>query len=319
MKIVMLDGYVLNPGDISWAAFEKQGAFTCHDRTPADKVAGAIGDADIVITNKTPVTRETLAACPGIRYIGVTSTGYDVVDAEAARERGIPVTNVPSYGTMAVAQFVFGLLLEVCHHVGAHSESAKAGEWVKSPDYAYWKYPLIELDGKTMGIIGYGRIGQAVGKIAVAMGMKVLAAVSVPKTGTDAIGAVYASREEVLAGSDVISLHAPLNDQTRGMINAASIATMRDGAILLNTARGPLVVEEDVRVSLASGKISCYAADVVSAEPIKPDNPLLAAPNCILTPHIAWAPKAARLRLMQVAADNLAAFSTGKPVNVVNP
>lgn len=318
MKIVMLDGYVLNPGDISWSGFEKLGEFACYDRTPDDQVAERIGDAEIVITNKSKITRDTLAARPNIRYIGVTATGYDIVDAAAAKERGIPVTNVPSYGTMSVAQLVFALLLEICHHVGHHDASVKAGRWASCPDYSYWDYPLIELDGKTMGIVGYGRIGRAVANIAVAMGMRVLAATRATRSGTDDNGAMYAGVDEVLANSDVVSLHTPLTDATRGMIDAAAIAKMRDGAILINTSRGPLVVEEDVRAALASGKLYHYAADVVSAEPIHPDNPLLAAPNCILTPHIAWAPKAARERLMRVASENLAAFLAGRPVNVVN-
>ena len=318
MKIVVLDGYTLNPGDISWAGFEKLGDFTCYDRTPADKIVERIGDAEAVVTNKTPITRETLAACPGVKYIGVLATGYNVVDVDAAKERGIPVANIPTYGTTAVAQFVFALLLEICHHVGHHAKTVKEGKWAKSVDFCYWDFPLIELYGKTMGIIGFGRIGQAVSKIAVAMGMKVLAHDNHVDSALETDAVKYASLDDVLAKSDVISLHAPLFDSTKGMINASSIAKMKDGVIIINTSRGPLVVEDDMVQALKSGKVYAYGADVVSVEPIAADNPLPQAPNCLITPHIAWAPKAARERLMNIAVDNLAAFIKGSPTNVVN-
>jgi len=319
MKIVVLDGYTLNPGDLSWAEFEALGEFTCYERTPADKIIERIGDADAVVTNKTPISKETLDACPGIKYIGVLATGYNVVDVEAAKAKGIPVTNVPTYGTTAVSQFVFALLLEVCHHVQHHSNTVKELKWSKSPDFCYWDYPLIELYGQTLGIVGFGRIGQATAKIAAAFGMNVLAYDSAPNKELETESIKYASFEELCAESDVISLHCPLFPSTEGIINEDSIADMKDGVIIINTSRGPLVVEDDMLDALKSGKVAYFAADVVSTEPIKPDNVLLKAPNCFITPHIAWAPQAARRRLMDVASGNLKAFSDGSPENVVNP
>lgn len=318
MKIVVLDGYTLNPGDIDWAGFAALGEFVCHDRTPPDMILERIGDADAVITNKTPITRATLEAKPSIRYIGCLSTGYNVVDIDAARERGIPVANVPAYSTDAVAQFVFALLLEMCHRVGHHAATVREGKWTKSADFCYWDYPLIELRGKTMGIVGFGRIGKAVANIAVAFGMKVLAfnRREDKRYETDSIR--YAGLDDVLGKSDVISLHVPLFDSTRGMINAAAIAAMKDGVMVINTARGPLVADADMAAALESGKVGGYAADVASEEPIPADNPLLRARNCFITPHIAWAARATRERLMAIAADNLAAFIKGTPVNVVN-
>ena len=318
MKIVVLDGHTLNPGDLSWEGFEKLGDFICYDHTPAGEIVERIGDAEAIILNKTPITAETLDACPGIRYIGVLATGYNVVDAAAARQRGVPVANVPAYSTAAVAQFTFALLLEVCHNVGSHAEGVRNGRWTRSRDFAYWDHPLIELDGKTLGIVGFGSIGRAVAKIAVALGMNVLANARRPGPSLEGNGVRYAGLDELLAEADAVSLHVPLTDVTRGMINALSIAKMRDGVIVVNTARGPIVVEEDMRAALESGKVSAYAADVVSVEPILESNPLLRAPNCYLTPHIAWAPKETRARLMDMAAANLAAFAAGKPINVVN-
>lgn len=318
MKIVVLDGYVLNPGDISWDEFRKLGDFTCYDRTPKDKIVERIGDAEAVITNKTVLDGGILAQCPGVRYIGVLATGYNVVDVDAAKKKGIAVTNIPAYSTPSVAQFVFALLLELCHHVGHHDITVKEGRWSKGADFSYWDYPLVELADKTLGIFGYGSIGQAVAKIAVAMGMKVLAFGRNPKKELETADIRYAGFEELLAKSDVLTLHAPLSDSTAGIINAESIAKMKDGVFIINTARGPLVNEADMTKALDSGKVGGYAADVVSVEPIQEDNPLLKAKNCILTPHIAWAPLAARLRLMDVASGNLAAFKKGTPVNVVN-
>ncbi len=318
MKIVVLDGYTLNPGDISWEGFEKLGEFACHDRTPGDLILTRIGDAEAVITNKTPITRETLAACPNIRYVGVLATGYNVVDVAAAKERGVVVTNIPTYGTTAVAQFVFALLLEACHHVGHHAKTVRDGRWSASPDFCYWDFPLVELHGKTMGIVGFGRIGRAVAAIAAAMGMRVLAHDEYVDKSIETESIRYAGLEEVLSSSDVITLHTPLFDSTREMINAAGIAKMKRGVIIINTSRGPLVAEKDMAAALASGAVSAYAADVASTEPIAPDNPLLTAKNCILTPHIAWAPKEARTRLMNIAVDNLAAFLNGSPVNAVS-
>lgn len=318
MKIVVLDGYTLNPGDISWGGFETLGEFVCYERTPAEKIVERLAGADAAITNKTPLSAETIAACPGLKYIGVLATGYNVVDIEAARGRGIPVTNIPTYGTSAVSQYVFALLLEICHHVGHHSRTVREGRWSASVDFCYWDYPLIELADKTMGIIGFGRIGQATARIAVGFGMKVLACDEYENRELETESIRYAGLEEVLSGSDVISLHAPLFDSTKGMINSESIGRMKDGVIIINTSRGPLVVEEDMAEALASGKVYGYGADVASVEPVVSGNPLLGAKNCILTPHIAWAPKEARTRLMAIAVDNLAGYINGSPKNVVN-
>lgn len=318
MKIVVLDGYTLNPGDISWEKFESLGVFVCHDRTSKDKIIERIGDAEAVITNKTVLDKHVIDSCPSIKYIGVLATGYNVVDVEAAKARNITVTNIPAYSTPSVAQFVFALLLELCHHVGHHDATIKEGRWTKSPDFAYWDFPLVELSGKTMGIFGYGSIGQAVARIAVAMGMKVLACKRNPDKKLESEAIRFGTFEELLSESDVISLHAPLSESTNGIINSESIGRMKDGVFIINTARGGLVNEADMAAALAGGKVGGYAADVVSVEPITADNPLLGAVNCILTPHIAWAPKAARLRLMDIAAGNLGAFLGGRGVNVVS-
>lgn len=318
MKIVVLDGYTLNPGDITWDGFKKQGELICYDRTPADKILERIADADVVITNKTPITKETLAAKPGIKYIGVLATGYNIVDVAAAKAKGILVTNIPTYGTTAVAQYVFALLLEVCHHVGHHAKTVADGRWAKSEDFCYWDYPLVELYGKTIGIVGFGRIGQNTAKIAVAFGMKVLAFDEFVNKSLETADVKYASLDEVLSKSDVISLHVPLFDSTKGMINKNSIAKMKDGVIIINTSRGPLVVEDDMVKALESGKVAGFGTDVVAVEPILASNPLPKAKNCLVTPHIAWAPRAARERLMNIAVDNLAAYAKGAPINVVN-
>ncbi len=317
-KIVILDGYTENPGDLSWGGIAALGELTVYDRTAPDEIIPRIGDADIVFTNKTPLAKETLDACKNIRYIGVLATGYNVVDAAAAKEKGIAVTNIPTYGTAAVGQYVFALLLEICHHVAHHSAAVHEGRWAACPDFCFWDYPLVELAGKTMGIIGYGRIGQAAGRIAKAFGMKVLACDDYRRAELECETMRYATLDEVLTESDVISLHCPLLPGTEGLINKASIAKMKDGVILLNTSRGPLIVEEDLAAALNSGKVYAAAVDVVSAEPIKADNPLLGAKNCVITPHIAWAPKESRARLMDIATDNLAKYLAGAPVNVVN-
>ena len=317
-KIVVLDGYTENPGDLSWSGLEALGDLKVYDRTPANQIISIIGDAEYVYTNKTPITKETLDACPNIKFIGVLATGYNVVDVNSAREKGIAVTNIPTYGTTAVAQFVFALLLEICHHVGAHSDVVMAGDWSSCPDFCFWNYPLIELTGKTMGIIGYGRIGQNTAKIAVAMGMKVLAFDEFPNKSLETEDIKIVGLDELLANSDVISLHCPLFPSTQGMINKASLAKMKDGVIIINTSRGPLIVEDDLKAALDSGKVFAAAVDVVSSEPIKTDNVLLSCKNCIITPHIAWAPKESRQRLMDIAVDNLKQFIAGNPVNVVN-
>ena len=318
MKIVVLDGYTENPGDLSWAGFKRLGGLTVYDRTPAGEIIGRIGGAEAVITNKTPVTAETLAACPGIKYIGVLATGYNVVDVNAAKARGIPVTNIPAYGTDAVAQFAIALLLEICHRIGHHSEAVKAGKWQDCPDFCFWDYPLIRLSGKTIGIIGFGRIGQAAGMIAKAMGMRVIACDETQSGSGREIGD-YVSLDELLRASDVISLHCPLLPSTEGVINRGNIAKMKDGVIIINNARGPLIVEQDLADALDSGKVYAAGLDVVSAEPILPDNPLLKAKNCLITPHISWAPRESRQKLMDIAVANLQAFVDGKPANVVNP
>ncbi|MEH2959764.1 D-2-hydroxyacid dehydrogenase [Candidatus Merdisoma sp. JLR.KK006] len=322
MKIVILDGYTENPGDLSWEAFERLGELALYDRTPVkDKkeIESRIGDAEIVITNKTPLTREIIEACPRIRYIGALSTGYNVIDIEAAKERGIPVSNIPAYGTDAVAQFTFALLLDICHHAAHHSRAVYEGRWSACPDFCFWDYPLMELAGKTMGIVGFGRIGQAVGRLANAFGMKVLAYAPHKRPELETESCHYVELSELLAKSDIVSLHCPLFPATEGMINKESIAKMKDGAILLNTGRGPLIVEQDLADALNSGKLYAAGLDVVSVEPIQEDNPLLKAKNCLITPHIAWASKESRQRLMDTAAGNLKAFLAGKPENVVNP
>lgn len=317
MNIVILDGYTENPGDLSWSGFEQLGSVTVYDRTPVDQVIARIGDAQAVITNKTPLTEEVFAACPSIRYVGVLATGYNVVDVEGAKKRGIPVCNIPTYGTTAVAQMVMALLLEVCHHVADHDRAVKHGDWTSNPDWCFWNYPLIELAGKTMGIIGFGRIGQAVGRLAAAFGMKVIAADAHQTEQGKEIGE-YVTLEELFARSDVISLHCPLFPETQGIINEENIGRMKDGVILINTSRGPLVDEEALAAALNSKKVYAAGLDVVSTEPIREDNPLLACDNCLITPHIAWAPKESRQRLMDIAVENLAAFIEGKTQNAVN-
>lgn len=317
MKIVVLDGYTENPGDLSWEKIEMLGELTVYDRTPEDKVAERIGDAEIVYTNKTPITRATLDACSNIKFISVLATGYNVVDYIAAREKGIPVSNVPTYGTASVAQFAIALLLEVCHHAAHHDRAVHEGRWESNPDWCFWDYPLIELAGKTMGIIGLGRIGQATARIAKALGMRVIASDKI-KTEAGAEAAEYVEMDTLFAESDVIALHCPLFPDTEGIINKHTIAKMKDGVIIINNSRGQLVVEQDLADALNSGKVYAAGLDVVSTEPIRGDNPLLAAKNCIITPHISWAPKESRQRIMDASAENLRAFINGTPINVVN-
>ena len=318
MKIVVLDGYTENPGDLSWDSLGALGELTVYDRTPADKIIERIGDAEAVLTNKTPVSRQTIAACLNLKYIGVLATGYNVVDVNAAKERGIPVSNIPIYGTAAVGQFAIALLLEVCHHIGSHNDAVHAGRWEGSLDWCFWDYPLIELAGKTLGIIGFGRIGQATGLVAKALGMKVIARDSCPNDAGAAL-ADYVDLETLLRQSDVVALHCPLFPETEGIINKNTIAKMKDGVIIINNSRGPLIVEQDLADALNSGKVYAAGLDVASTEPIKGDNPLLTAKNCIITPHISWAPRESRQRLMDIAVDNLAAFVNGSHRNVVNP
>lgn len=318
MKIVVLDGYTLNPGDISWEGMEAFGEVTVYDRTKEEDVISRIGDAEVVYTNKTPLTKETFDACPNIRFVGVLATGYNIVDTAAAKERGIPVSNIPTYGTAAVSQYAMALLLELCHHIGEHSDCVKKGDWTNNPDWCFWNYPLVELAGKTMGIIGFGRIGQDTGKLAQAFGMKVLAYDAHKRPELESETCHYADLDTVFAESDVISLHCPLFAETEGIINKESIAKMKTGVMIINDSRGPLIVEEDLKEALNSGKVAGAAVDVVSTEPIRMDNPLLQAKNCLITPHIAWAPKESRQRLMDIAVENLRCYAAGQPQNVVN-
>ncbi len=318
INIVILDGYTENPGDLTWDGFKALGNLTVYDRTPADKIISRIGTAELIITNKTPITKEVLDACPNIAYIGVLATGYNVIDTEAAKAKGIPVCNIPTYGTTAVAQFTFALLLELCHHVGAHDKAVKDGRWNSCPDFCFWDYPLVELMGKTIGIIGFGRIGQKVAQIASAYEMQVLAYDEYPNKSLETANIHYVSLDDLLIRSDVISLHCPLFPSTQGIINKNSIRKMKDGVMIINTSRGPLIAEQDLADALNAGKVAGAAVDVVSAEPIRADNPLITAKNCMITPHIAWAPKESRIRLMNIAVDNLKSFLTGKPINVVN-
>ena len=320
MKIVVLDGYTENPGDLSWGELEKLGDVTVYERTSLTDEEEAIRrleGAEVAITNKTPITRRVMDSCPQLKYISMLATGYNVVDADYARERGIPLSNIPTYGTAAVGQFAIAMLLEICHHVAHHSQSVHEGRWEACADWCYWDYPLIELDGKSMGIIGFGRIGQQTGRIAKALGMKILAYDSYPNDAGREI-AEYVDLDTLLASSDVIALHCPLFPETRGIINRETIAKMKNGVIILNNSRGPLVVEQDLADALNSGKVYAAGVDVVSTEPIRGDNPLLTAKNCIITPHISWAPKESRQRIMDCAAANAKAYIEGNPINVVN-
>ena len=319
MKIVVLDGYTENPGDLSWAPIAELGDLTVYDRTPSDDavIAERIGDAEAVFTNKCPIRKPVMDACPHLRFISVLATGYNIVDCDYAREKGISVSNVPTYGTAAVGQFAIALLLEICSHVAHHSEEVHKGRWETSPDWCFWDYPLIELAGKTMGIIGFGKIGQTTGKIANALGMTVLASGS-RETEEGRRIAEYVDRDTLFAKSDVIVLHCPLFPETAGMINRSSIAKMKDGVILINNSRGQLVVEEDLAEALNCGKIAAAGLDVVSTEPIRANNPLLTAKNCLITPHISWAPKEARERILSCSVNNLKAYMEGAPINVVN-
>ena len=320
MKIVVLDGYTENPGDLSWAELESLGEVTVYDRTSlADEKEAIerIGKAEIVITNKTPITKKVIDACGDMKYIAVLATGYNVVDYLYAKEKGIAVSNVPSYGTASVAQFAIAMLLEICHHPAHHSRTVYEGRWENCKDWCYWDYPLIELWGKTMGIIGFGRIGQQVGRIAKAMGMNILAYDQTVSEEGKAIGQ-YVTLDTLFAQADVISLHCPLFPETEGMINKDTIGKMKDGVILLNNSRGALVAEQDLADALNSGKVYAAGLDVVSTEPIKGDNPLLKAQNCIITPHISWAPKESRQRIMDCTVENVKGYLAGNPVHVVN-
>lgn len=323
MKIVVLDGCTLNPGDLSWEAIEKLGEFTVYDRTDytgedKEKIIERAKGAEVIFTNKTPITKEIMDKLPKLKYVGVLATGYNVVDLKAAKEKGIVVTNIPAYGTNSVVQMSIALLLEICDSVGFHNESVHNSEWENCADFCYWKKPIIELYGKTIGIVGYGSIGKAMAKAAEALGMKLLVFTPHPVYSLESDNMKFVDLDTLFSKSDVISLHCPLFDNNKGMINKASISKMKDGVIIINTARGGLIVEKDLAEALESGKVYAAAVDVVSTEPIKKDNPLRHAKNCIITPHIAWAAKEARQRLMDIAEDNLKKFIEGKPINVVN-
>lgn len=317
MKIVILDAYAANPGDLSWDEFAALGELTVYDRTAQEYAAARIGDAEVVFINKVRLTDDIFAACPNLKLVSILATGYNIVDLAAAKRRGITVCNVPGYSTRAVVQMTFALLLEICQQVGLHSGAVHTGRWQTCPDFCFWDRPLIELDGKTIGIVGYGAIGSAVGTVAQALGMKLLVTARHERPVPE--GARFVSLPELLAQSDVVSLHCPQTAENARMIDAGALAQMKDGAILLNTARGGLLDEQAVADALRSGKLLAAGMDVVSAEPIRADNPLLTAPNCFLTPHIAWAPLETRRRLQAISAENLRAFLAGKPQNVVNP
>ena len=320
MKLVITDGYCENPGDLSWEPLKQFGELVIYDRTEddEDKIIDRIGDADIAIINKVPITERIMDACPNLKAIAILATGYNVVDVDAAKKRGIPVCNVPAYGTDAVAEFAMSLLLELCHHVGHHADAVKEGRWESCPDFCFWDYPLMDLHGKTMGIIGFGRIGRTTGKLANAFGMKVLATGSRPTPEGEAL-ADYVDLDTLLARSDVIALHCPLLPGTKDIICRENIEKMKDGVIIINNARGGCVVEQDLADALNSGKVAAAGLDVVSTEPISGDNPLLTAKNCIITPHISWASRECRQRILDTTVENVRSFLAGTPKNVVNP
>jgi glycerate dehydrogenase len=317
MKIVVLDGFTLNPGDLSWDSVEKLGNLIIFDRTAPEQIVERAKDADIVWTNKTPLRADTIASLPNLKYIGVLATGYDVVDVAAAAGRGIPVTNIPAYSTHSVAQFVLALMLELCHRIGSHGDAVREGAWAASPDFSFWNSPLVELYGKTFGVIGLGRIGEQTARVAQALGMKVIAATRTSKPAP-LEGMRMVSIDELLLEADVVSLHCPLTQETSGMVNKAFLERMKSTAFLINTARGKLIVEQDLADALNSGVIAGAGLDVLSVEPPAADHPLVMAQHCIITPHIAWATKEARARLMGMAVENLEAYMAGSHINVVN-
>lgn len=318
MKIVVLDARALNPGDLSYDCLKQFGEVTLYQHTDSEEeTIQRIGGHEIVLVNKVPITERVLDACPNIRLICVQATGYNIVDCAACAARNIPVTNVPSYGTAAVAQFTFALMLELCHRIGHHDYVVHQGKWCACTNFCFWDTPQMELAGKTIGIIGFGRIGQAVAKLAKAFGMEVLAYTRTPRPEHHAL-AECVDLNTLYARSDFISLHCPLFQENAKMINKESIRKMKDGAILINTARGGLLDEEAVAAALASGKLRAAAVDVISEEPMRRDNPLLSAPNCIITPHIAWAPKESRQRLLDCVVENIRSFLYGNTQNVVN-
>ena len=322
MRITVLDGYTENPGDLSWAGLEALGELTVYDRTSLtdeEEIVSRIGNVEIIVTNKTPVSRAVLERCPGVRLIAVLATGYNVVDCACARERGIPVCNVPVYGTRSVSQFAIALLLEVCHHIGHHSRTVYDGKWQNHEDWCYWDYPLIELAGKTYGLLGCGNIGIHTAEIAKALGMQVIAYDARETEAGHALGVEYVTLDELFARSDVLGLQMPLLPFNTGIINRETIAKMKDGVIIINNSRGQMVVEQDLADALNSGKVAAAALDVVSTEPIREDNPLLKAKNCIITPHMSWGARESRQRIMDCTVENVKAFLAGAPIHVVNP
>ena len=318
MKIVILDAYAINPGDISWDSLAKLGDTDIYDRTPVELALERIRDAEIVLVNKTEFTGELMDKCEKLKYIGELATGYNNIDLKAATERGITVCNIPAYSTPSVVQHTFALLLELCMHTGLHSEGVMSGKWGRTPDFCYWDAPLMELSGKTLGIIGFGQIGKSVAKAAVCFGIKVIACAAHPKNDSGIEGVAMAAMDEVLSTSDIVSLHCPLTAENKGLICSDTIAKMRDGVIIINTARGGLINEQDTADALLSGKLGGFAADVLIKEPPKDGSPLFGCPNCIITPHIGWAPIESRKRLINIAADNVRAFLDGHPQNKVN-
>lgn len=318
MKIVILDGYTLNPGDLTWDELKKLGDVVIHDRTPADQVVERARGAEVIFTNKTPVSEEAINQLSSLKYIGVLATGYNIVNTDAAKAKGIVVANVPGYGTTSVVQMTFALLLELCLHVQRHSDTVMEGRWAKSADWCYWDYPLVELLGKTIGIIGFGRIGQQVGDVATAFGMNIIGNSRHWTDQSHRPNFRWAEIPELLEQSDVVSIHCPLFPETKGLINKESLQTMKKSAFLINTSRGPIIVDEDLADALNNNVIAGAGIDVLSVEPPSKDNPLFGAKNCIITPHIAWATKEARARLMDITVSNLSAFLNGNPVNVVN-
>ena len=318
MKIVVLDGYTLNPGDLSWDELKKLGEVTVYERTPEDQVVERAKDAEVIFTNKCPVGEEAIGQLQSLQYIGVLATGYNIVNTEAAKSKGIVVANVPGYGTTSVVQLTFALLLELCHHVQRHGDSVMEGRWAGAKDWCFWDYPLVELAGKTMGIIGFGRIGRQVGDVATAFGMNIIGSSRTQTDQSHRKNFQWAEVAELLAASDVVSIHCPLFPETKGLINKQNLHLMKRSSFLLNTSRGPIIVDEDLADALNNDVIAGAGIDVLSAEPPPKDNPLFSAKNCIITPHIAWATKEARNRLMETTVNNLSAFLGGNPVNVVN-
>jgi glycerate dehydrogenase len=320
MKIVVLDGYTLNPGDLNWNGIEQFGALTVYDRTPYNTkdILKNIGDAEIIFTNKTPIGKEVLLNAKNLKYIGVLATGFNIIDIETAKQKSVIVTNVPDYSSVSVAQFTMALILELCHHIGAHHMAVQQGDWIQSKDFSFWNFPLIELAGKTIGIFGFGKIGKATAKLAEAFGMHILVHNRTIYPEFESNNLKFVPFDELLAKSDFLSLHCPLTPETKDIINKSSIAKMKQNAFLINTSRGPLINEKDVAEALNNNQIAGAALDVISKEPMEKNNPLLGTKNCIITPHIAWAPKEARQRLMQTTINNLRAFLEGSPKNVVN-